>query len=77
MTFDFLQSRLHNFEDRNNISAGYIVYSDGSCSLEEFWSNEILASFENVEEMSDYLSNTSYELDEHGFCILPIKEVKK
>lgn len=66
-----LISALKEFEARNNISASIIVNSDSSFGLMEFWSEEDLGSFDSIEGLLKFLSETQYKLDEKGICLSP------
>lgn len=66
-----LIAALKEFETRNNISASIIVNSDGSFGLMEFWTEEDLGSFDSVEALLKFLSETQFKLDEKGICLSP------
>lgn len=64
---------LNDFEERNNISVHMELCSDGSGTLREFWHEELLINFPVADDLIGYLINTSYELNEAGECISPVK----
>jgi hypothetical protein len=68
-----LISALKQFETRNNISASIIVNSDGSFGIMEFWTEEDLGSFDTLDKLLKFLSDTQYELDDKGVCLSPCK----
>ena len=61
------------FEERNNISIYFVWCSDGSCSIEEFWTEEVLAECDSIIDVMEFLRNTQYELDSDGRCFSPVR----
>lgn len=73
MENDFLKL-IKNFEERNNISIGVTIYSDGSGNVEEFWDNEKLY---NGKSVIGFLKRTNYKLDPiDGRCLSPVQKIK-
>lgn len=67
-----------DFEKRNNLSIAITLFSDGSGNVEEFWNNEkLLDKFKNIEELTDFLKRTEYQLDDKGLCLSPVRLKKK
>ena len=64
-----------NFEKRNNISIAITICSDGSGSVEEFWSEEVLKEYKDIEELTNFIKDTQYVLDSNGRCIYPTQIV--
>lgn len=63
---------IKDFEHRNNLSVYVTFYGDGSCSLHEFWQEELLSEFENFQELEDYLLTINYEKSGNGLCLSPV-----
>jgi hypothetical protein len=63
---------MNEFELRNNISTTIKIHSDGSGSLEEFWDNEGIISFENSSELRAFLANGKLKMKD-GRSVKPIK----
>ncbi|MEM1337283.1 MAG: hypothetical protein AAGF96_06010 [Bacteroidota bacterium] len=66
---------LKEFERRNNISATFVLCSDGSMGIEEFWDNEMFVESEDVEEIKDFLRKTQFKFGKDGLCLSPIQIV--
>lgn len=68
---------MSNFEERNNISINMRLESDGSGTVNEFWDEEELIEFDNLNELQEFLRNTQYQLSEDGRCISPFLKLNK
>jgi len=67
---------IKNFEKRNNISIAITVMGDGSGNVNEFWCDEELKEYKDINDLHDFLMNTQYKLaDEDGRCLSPVQEV--
>lgn len=66
---------LHQFEERNNLSAFVNIYSDGSFGVQEFWNEDMLFGG-SFEELKTFLNDTQYKLGEDGRCISPVQIIQ-
>lgn len=66
---------IENFEKRNNTSITLRLNGDGSGSVEEFWEQDELKTFDNKDELIKVLAETQFELDENGLCYNPPREL--
>ena len=64
---------LKDFEKRNNLSAAITFCGDGSNTLNEFWDDDILGQFDNVENLLRYLKEAKYKKNEEGICLSPVE----
>ena len=64
---------LNEFEDRNNISTTIEINGDGSGNLREFWDEEIIKEFDNLEDLNSFLVNGNLKKDDDGCSIKPIQ----
>ena len=46
---------IKNFEKKNNISIAVTLYGDGSGTVSEFWDNEELTEFKNIDDLHNFL----------------------
>lgn len=65
-------SLMKAFEKRNNLSTYFTLCSDGSGTLFEFWDEEKLVQFVNVEELNTFLTITNYKKSDDGKCLSPV-----
>lgn len=65
------------FEKKNNISVTIILCSDGSGTVNEFWNDEELKEFRNIDALHEFLNNTQYKLDSDGICLSPVQEAEQ
>jgi hypothetical protein len=72
---DKLIENIKKFEERNNVSAIVVVYSDGSNEVKEFWDSENFASFDNTKKLLEYLERATYKMSENRRMISPSKLV--
>ena len=72
---DKLIENIKKFEERNNVSAIVVVYSDGSNEVKEFWDSENFASFDNIDKLQEYLERATYKMSGNGRMISPSKLV--
>ena len=68
-----LRTLIIQFEQRNNLSIYILLFSDGSSTLMDFWSDSTIAEFDEFAELETYLKVTQYELDPSGRCYSPLK----
>lgn len=66
---------MQEFEDRNNISTRLEINPDGSGILREFWDEEIIKVFDNVETLISFLANGKLKKAEDGRSVKPIEIV--
>jgi hypothetical protein len=64
---------IKNFEVRNNMSITLTIMGDGSGSVNEFWDNEELIEFKNIDELHAFLRDIQYQLDDNGKCLSPVQ----
>jgi hypothetical protein len=57
MRFEEIAKCIAEFEKCNNISIYITIFSDGSFCIKEFWNNEVLDIFDEIEDLIDYLKN--------------------
>jgi hypothetical protein len=48
--------QLEKLSKRMNISLQIVIQDDSSCCIEEFWSEDVIHSFENVKELVNFLN---------------------
>lgn len=72
---DKLIKNIKKFEERNNVSAIVVVYSDGSNEVKDFWDSENFASFDSTEKLHEYLERSTYKMSGNGRMISPSKLV--
>jgi len=63
---------MNEFEERNNISTTLEINADGSGILREFWDEEIIKEFDNIETLVSFLSSGKLKLAEDGRSVSPI-----
>lgn len=74
---DEILALMNEFEKRNNFSITLVFCSDGSCNIAEFWTDKVIANFDNIEALKLYLKNVEYEKDKNGICISPVRIIKQ
>ena len=70
-----LLEKIKSFEDRNNISALVILYSDGSNQVKEFWESSDLSKLDRIDELEQFLDRATYEKADNGRMKTPAKLV--
>jgi len=60
------------FEKRNNISITVCIHSDYSGFICEFWDNEEITTFEDLNGLTEFLSNANLRKDRNGRSLTPV-----
>lgn len=66
---------LSDFEKRNNFSASLVIHSDLSGSINDFWEDKTIESFNKIDDCISFLQTTQYKLDDEGYCISPLVKI--
>lgn len=64
-----------NFEKRNNLSIVIHLCSDGSGEIRDYWDDDVLETFDSIDDLHKTLKDTQYELAENGRCLSPVRKV--
>jgi hypothetical protein len=73
ITIQEISKHITDFENRNNISVCINIFSDGSFSINEFWDDEQLEKFTEIEELIKYLDAINLKKGECGRSLSPIQ----
>lgn len=60
-SIEYIRKEMVKFGNRNSISVYLSMYEDGSLAINEFWTDDILQSFEDLAELGEYLKNGKHE----------------
>ncbi len=68
---------MDDFEKRNNTSITIEINSDGSGNIREFWDEELIKGFDDINELNAFLLNGKLKLAEDGRSVSPIEIVSE
>lgn len=67
---------MNEFEKRNNTSTRIEIYGDGSGNIMGFWNDDVIKSFETLEDLNLFLLSGRLKRAECGRSISPIEIIK-
>ncbi len=67
---------IREFEERNSLSIAFVLVSDGSMALEDFWDNQQFFTATSLSEIHEFLRVGELKQSEDGRCLDPIQIIK-
>lgn len=74
---DVLFEKINAFEDRNNISILVQFCGDKSGHVIEFWDDDLIFQFDNIEDLYDGLDNIKLRKHSDGRTIKPTEIIEE